>query len=243
MFTPKEIRDTVFDKAVRGYNTDDVDAFLSQLADQIETLEADKSDAESKMMMLAEKLEAYRKDEDTLRSALITSERLKEAVLTEARQKSEILVNDAQMKADQITSAANQQVEKEEEAYDTLKKEIAAFKHDVLGMYKKHLELLNDLPEDDAAAEPEEEPQQADETPAAPEVKEPVVPKAAEAVIEEDMEPAAAEEPAKEAQTDLFANFTSEAPDDKEDKEDKKEDEMETRFGKLDFGDHFTFDK
>ncbi|MEA4912068.1 MAG: DivIVA domain-containing protein [Oscillospiraceae bacterium] len=240
MFSPKEIRDTVFDKAVRGYNTDDVDAFLSQIASQIETLESEKSDAESKMMMLAEKLEAYRKDEDTLRSALITSERLKEAVLTEARQKSEILMNDAQMKADQVTSAAQQQVEKEEEAYDGLKKEIAAFKHEVLGMYKKHLELLNELPEGDMDGEAEDEPETAAE-PEKPEeeIKEPVVPKAAEAVIEEETAEPAAEEK-EEDKPDLFADFVKDAP---EYKEVKKEDEMETRFGKLDFGENFSFDK
>ncbi len=239
MFTPREIRDTAFDKAVRGYNPDDVDAFLAQLADQIETLEAEKNDAESKMMMLAEKLEGYRKDEDTLRSALITSERLKEAVLTEARQKSEILISDAQMKADQIMSAANQELEQEEEAFDILKKEVSGFKRELLGMYKKHLELINQMPEDGLDDVKYEEKAAEDEP------KDPVVPKAAEATIEEDVdapeEPTFEDAPEEEKQPSLFASFESE--EESADKEEKKAEEIETKFGKLDFGDNFSFDK
>ena len=157
MFTPREIRDTVFDKGARGYNTEDVDAFLAQLADQIETLQTEKADAESKMMMLAERLEGYRKDEDTLRSALITSERLKEAVMTEARQKAEILINDAQMKADQLTNAANQELEREEKAFEQMQEKVSSFKKEVLEMYREHLELLNKIPEIEEKDEKEEE--------------------------------------------------------------------------------------
>ena len=230
MFTAGEIRDTVFDKTARGYNVDDVNAFLAQLADQIENLQAEKADAESKMMMLAERLEGYRKDEDTLRSALITSERLKEAVLTEARQKAEILVNDAQMKAEQLTNAANQELEREEAAFEKLQSEVADFKKNVLAMYKEHLEVISRIPE------PEEAPVQssrvdtidedfADEIKA--EAEEPVQFTEPEAAEEEENEEAPAFEP--------FAAFSATS-------EEEAADKTASKFGQLDFGENFSFD-
>ncbi len=233
MFTAGEIRDTVFDKTARGYNVDDVNAFLAQLADQIETLQTEKADAESKMMMLAERLEGYRKDEDTLRSALITSERLKEAVLTEARQKAEILINDAQMKAEQLTNAANQELEREEASFEKLQSEVAEFKKNVLAMYKEHLEVISRIPEPEETMSSDAPAEIADED-FSEEIKEEAK-VAAEEEAERDIavEEAASEElPAYEPFTAFSA--TSEEP--------AAEDRTSSKFGQLDFGENFSFD-
>ncbi len=237
MFTPREIRDTVFDKGARGYNTEDVDAFLAQLADQIETLQTEKADAESKMMMLAERLEGYRKDEDTLRSALITSERLKEAVMTEARQKAEILINDAQMKADQLTNAANQELEREEKAFEQMQEKVSSFKKEVLEMYREHLELLNKIPEIEEKDEKEEE--------------EPVnEPENEMKAIDEYTEEASSYE---KAVKDVRAEVEFSAVDDVKasdpftafsaTNEEEAKEKTASRFGQLDFGENFSFDK
>ncbi len=232
MFTAGEIRDTVFDKTARGYNVDDVNAFLAQLADQIETLQTQKADAESKMMMLAERLEGYRKDEDTLRSALITSERLKEAVLTEARQKAEILINDAQMKAEQITNAANQELEREEATFEKLQNEVGEFKKNVLAMYKEHLELISRIPEPEETDVPEISDEAIDEN-----FSEEIAEEAkAEEEAERDVAVEAAASVEEQPTYEPFTAFsdTSDEP--------AAEDRTASKFGQLDFGENFSFD-
>ena len=42
MITPQDIQDKVFDKAVRGYNADQVDIFLDELTKDLEALIAEK---------------------------------------------------------------------------------------------------------------------------------------------------------------------------------------------------------
>ena len=48
MISPQEIRTVTFDKVMRGYRTEDVDALLQQLAQQMEELQAEKESTEKK---------------------------------------------------------------------------------------------------------------------------------------------------------------------------------------------------
>lgn len=148
MRSPKEIRDTEFEKASRGYNIQDVDAFLSLIADEVEVLIAEKAEMQTKMMMLAEKVDQYRGDEDALRSALVSAERMKDSLLQEAQQQKEIVLRDAQQKADKLIEDAQKEIEREEITLKALRQQVAAFKSEILNIYKGHLEVLSELPED-----------------------------------------------------------------------------------------------
>lgn len=146
MFTPREIRDTEFERVSRGYKVEDVDGFLSHLADQIEQLMAQKAESDRQLAAASERLEQYRQEEGALRNAMISAERLKENILAEATQQQEILLRDAQQKADRIVGDVESKIEREEATLAALKQQVAAFKSEVLNIYKSHLELLSDLP-------------------------------------------------------------------------------------------------
>ena len=96
---------------------------------------------------LTEKVEQYRRDEDALRSALISAERMKESILAEATQQRDILLRDAQQKAEKIVYEAESKIDREEVTLNALKQQVAAFKSEVLSIYKSHLEILSDLPD------------------------------------------------------------------------------------------------
>ena len=158
MFTAKEIRETEFERIVRGYNPDDVDGFLAQIADQIESLTAEKEAAEKKAKDALERMDTYREDGDALRSVLVTAEKMKAQMLAEAKETSEKLlaeatahseklVADAQGKSDAIVGEIANKVAIEEATLKTLKKQVSDFKNNVLNIYKKHLETLSELPE------------------------------------------------------------------------------------------------
>lgn len=147
MRSPKDIRDTEFEKASRGYNIQDVDAFLAILADELDELLAEKAEMQTKMMMLAEKVDEYRKDEDILRSALVSAERMKDSLLQEAQQQKDIVLRDAQQKADKMVEEAERSIEREEVTLKALRQQVSSFKSEILSIYKSHLEVLSDLPE------------------------------------------------------------------------------------------------
>ena len=51
----EDIRNVTFDKVMRGYRPEEVDAYLDQVAAELERLQTEKADAEKKMYILAER--------------------------------------------------------------------------------------------------------------------------------------------------------------------------------------------
>ena len=78
MLTSNEIRTVSFDRTIRGYRCEDVEAFLQQVADQFDQHQATMADLEKKLHILAQKIEEYRADEDTLKTALLNAQRMGE---------------------------------------------------------------------------------------------------------------------------------------------------------------------
>lgn len=168
MFTAREIRDTEFDKVSRGYNVDDVDAFLQQVASQVEQLTAERDDAVNKLQPLYNQLAQYQEEENAIRSALVSAEKMRETILNEANQQHDILIRDAEQKAARIIESARTSVIEESKILDTIKAEVTSFKSQILGMYENHLRLIGSLPDYSIPTgdEPEETPA-SDEEPAA----------------------------------------------------------------------------
>ena len=163
MISPQEIRTVTFDKVMRGYRPEDVDALLQQLAQQMEQLQAEKESAEKKLYVLAQKVEEYRKDEDNLKTALLNAQRMGENVIKEAKQKAESILREAGIKSEDITRAALEQVSEEQLELERVKAEVAQFKNNVLSLYKQHIESLSTLPGDEPEEEEEEAPAPVEE--------------------------------------------------------------------------------
>lgn len=155
MISPQEIRSVTFDKVMRGYRPEDVDAFLQQVAQEMEQLAADNADKEKKLYILAEKIEEYRRDEDNLKTALLNAQRMGESVIREAKQKAESLLREAGIRADTLTRVAQEQNEEQQQELERVKAEVAHFKNTLLAMYKQHIELISGLPGDEEAEEAE----------------------------------------------------------------------------------------
>ncbi len=236
MFTPREIRETDFEKVARGYNIEDVDGFLAHLADQTEQLIAAKDEADKKMQILADRIEQYRSEEDALKNAMISAEKLKESLLAEAQQQKDIVVRDAQQKADRLVEDAEKRIEREEVTLKALKQQVATFKSEILNIYKAHLEIISDLPDEPMEADYDEAAvSELFKDTAKTETAEPAAPAEAAPATENydgfaprSVEPAAAEtEEAAPAAT--FGEETTE------------KDVESNRFGKLEFGENFSF--
>lgn len=157
MLTPKEIAEKTFDKTFGfGYRMDDVNAFLEQAAKSMSELLEINSDLEKKLEVLADKLQEYREDEESLRTAILGSQKLGDSVIRESKTKAEIILRDATIKAEAMTNHAKRQIEREQENLLRTQREVASFKNRLLDMYKRHLEIISALPGQD---EPDEAPE------------------------------------------------------------------------------------
>ena len=106
MLTPETIASRRFDKQMGGYKQDEVEIFLQQVAAEYAKLLAEKEELEQKIEVLADKVEQYREDEDSLRSALIGAQKLGDSVIRESKAKADYIVREAKDKADRILENA-----------------------------------------------------------------------------------------------------------------------------------------
>lgn len=114
MLTPQNIREKTFEKAVfGGYDMDTVDNFLDEIANDFELLAKENATLKGKMKVLVNKIEEYRSNEDALRAAMISAQKLGTMIEQEARAKSEQMTTDATAEAEKIVRDAKLELEVE----------------------------------------------------------------------------------------------------------------------------------
>ena len=153
MLTPGDIRNKSFEKVRGGYRVEDVQPFLNELASQIEALHGEKADLQKKLEILAEKIEQYREDEDSLRSALIGAQKLGDSVVRDAKRKAESIIAQATRKSEEMLSDAQASINREASALNKMQVEVAKFKAQILNMYKRHIELIQEIPYEESDIE------------------------------------------------------------------------------------------
>ena len=88
MFTPQQIEQISFGKATfGGYDMNDVDEFLEPLTEDYITLYKENALLKSKMRILVGKLEEYRKNEISMKDAMINAQKTCDKMVAEAEAK------------------------------------------------------------------------------------------------------------------------------------------------------------
>lgn len=170
MLSPSDISSKRFDKSpVLGYKTEDVEHFLEQVAQDYAVALNEKLELERKIEALADKLEEYRRDEDSLKSAVFEAQKLGSSIVRDSKAKAERILQEANEKASavtaqaqaqataqmneaarrsaEITASTDQRLTAQQEAFERLKTEVASFKKRMMSTYKAHIELISSLPD------------------------------------------------------------------------------------------------
>ncbi len=158
MISSEDVRRVTFDKAMRGYRCDDVDDYLKQVAESMDALAAKNDEMQKNLVVLAQRIDQYRAEEDTLRTTMINAQRLGENVIREAKQKAAEIIRAANMKADDREQRARDDVELAKQEIVTLKSEADSFKRSLMEMYRKHINLISKMPEYNPPAPEDEQP-------------------------------------------------------------------------------------
>lgn len=147
MLTIDEIRNATFRKAkVGGYNPEDVNDFIDEVVISFEQIKKEKADLVRKMDILATRVEQYRADEETVRNALLASQKVADASIKEAKEKSAAILREAEAKAQKLLIETNGVTAKEKDNYLQLKTDAVQLREELKALYKKHLKNIDDLP-------------------------------------------------------------------------------------------------
>ncbi len=111
MFTPQQIDQISFSKATfGGYNMQQVDEFLEPLTEDYVTLYKENALLKSKMRVLVSKLEEYRKNEASMKEAVINAQKTCDKMVAEAEAKCAKMLQGASSQAAATQVAATTQV-------------------------------------------------------------------------------------------------------------------------------------
>ena len=153
MISAQNVRDVRFTKTMGGYKTAEVDSFLDECADTIDALNRDVEENTRKMQVLAETIVDYRNQEDSIRTALLSAQRMSETVISEANEKAEAIISEAQEKANNIEEESKKAIQAELDELARIQKEVVAFRSRLLATYREHLTLIGILTDETHEAE------------------------------------------------------------------------------------------
>jgi cell division initiation protein len=109
--TPLDVRKQEFKRGMRGFDSDEVRAFLTTLADEYEAVLVDNKQLRERVLEQDEKLSEYRNLERTLRDTLMTAEKVTQEARETARKEGEILLQEARNRVQQVLAEGRSQLD------------------------------------------------------------------------------------------------------------------------------------
>lgn len=119
MISSKELRQKDLEITQNGYNIAEVDALMAESAATIDAYEKQSGDLYHKLEVLAGKIEEYRQEEDAIKTALVTAQKMADKITKESNETASLLISkseetakntvaNAKVESDKIISSARE---------------------------------------------------------------------------------------------------------------------------------------
>ena len=155
MFTPQQIDQISFTKATfGGYNMQQVDEFLEPLTEDYVTLYKENALLKSKMRVLVGKLEEYRKNEASMKDAVINAQKTCDKMVAEAEAKCAKMLSSANSMATVNTANSEALVAAENARVEEARKAAAAKINELQDQLRSCIQALDRIKENHAPAAP-----------------------------------------------------------------------------------------
>lgn len=152
--TPLEIQKQTFSRGLKGYNADEVRAYLHLVAEEIERLVRENDRLSRDSAVLREDLEDHSNRERILKDTLLAAQKVAEDLTANARKEAELIVKDAELLSERVIGQAMQRVGDLERAITDLKIERRAVRNKL----QSTLDSVQQMVILDAEQEANEEP-------------------------------------------------------------------------------------
>jgi cell division initiation protein len=106
--TPLDIHHKEFGHSLRGYNEEQVDQFLDEVADEFERLFKENIDLNEKLDTANERVRGYQSMEATLNNTMVAAQQSAEAIVAKAGAEAGTMLRDAELKSKELIHSALQ---------------------------------------------------------------------------------------------------------------------------------------
>jgi cell division initiation protein len=152
--TPLEIQKQTFSRALKGYNQDEVRAYLHLVAEEIERLLRENDRMSRDAVVLREDLEDHSNRERILKDTLLSAQKVAEELIGNGRKEAELIVKDAELLSERVIAQTMQRVSDLEKTIGDLKMQ----RHAARNKLQSTLDTIQQLIALDAEEEANEQP-------------------------------------------------------------------------------------
>jgi len=149
---PLDIRKHEFARALRGYDTEEVNAFLEMVADEMANLQKNFEEMRLKNVRLETQLADFRELEDKWKATMINAQESAERALEHSRREADILRREAEIKAEEIMDDARQRTAQYREEIEMLRQEKRAFIRRLRHLLQSQMEIIEVLEQEEQEA-------------------------------------------------------------------------------------------
>lgn len=107
-FTPFSIKSQEFNRVLRGYDKDEVQAFLEKVADEFDNISSENERLKKEAEILNEQLKEYKKIEKSLQSTLLNAQESSTKAIDSVKKQTALMLKEAELKAAQIVEKAKE---------------------------------------------------------------------------------------------------------------------------------------
>ena len=143
--TSKDIKKRDFKKSLRGYDNDEVDAFLETVSSHYEKLVVETKNLNEKIKSLQSDIDVYKENEANLQKAIIKSQDLGEEIIENAKKRSEIIIKEAELNARKIKQDLDDEILSKRQELEIIKQKNEKTFDDVRDFLNEKLNDLEDF--------------------------------------------------------------------------------------------------
>lgn len=121
--SPLSIKRQEFNKVMRGYDKDEVQAFLDKLSDEFETLQNENDLLKKELEESTAKLVEFRRIEKNLQDTLLKAQESSSKSIESTKKQSSLMIKEAEIKASQIMEKAKENANEIRNAVISLREE------------------------------------------------------------------------------------------------------------------------
>ena len=141
--TPLEVHNHQFGTSLRGFDRDEVRAFLALVSEELEQAISDSTRFKDQIADVREQLTEAKGREQILQKAIATAERIANELKETARRESAILVKEARLKANKLLEQAQSRALSLEDRVNELKVMRNRFEHRLRSMLEEYLQIVD----------------------------------------------------------------------------------------------------
>lgn len=141
--TPLDITQKQFKKVFRGFDAEEVEAFLALIATEFESLVKEANFLRETNQRHVEEIAENRSRERALQETLVTAQKASEEIRDAARREAEITLSDAELQAEKIVQAGHARFLRIVDDINELKRQRIQFETGLKTIVESHIKLLD----------------------------------------------------------------------------------------------------